>query len=108
MAGLVKEISDDEFEAAVLKAGGTVIVDFWAPWCGPCKSIAPVLEDLAKQHEGHISFLKINIDENPQAAEKYGVRSIPNLIVFKDGQTNDQMTGYPSPEVVTAFVDRAL
>lgn len=108
MAGLVKEISSAEFEGAVLKAAGTVIVDFWAPWCGPCKGIAPILEDLAQQYEGRISFLKVNIDENPETAEKYAIRSIPSLIVFKDGQIKDQMMGFPSPDVVTSFIERAL
>ena len=79
-------VSDSNFESAVLKAEGPVLVDFWAEWCGPCKMIAPFLEDLAADRTGKLTVAKVNIDENPQAPMKYGVRSIPTMILFKGGQ----------------------
>jgi thioredoxin 1 len=79
-------VTDDTFEANVLKANGPVLVDFWAEWCGPCKAIAPVLEDLARDLAGKVTIAKINIDENPTTPSKYGVRGIPTLMLFKDGQ----------------------
>ena len=79
-------VSDSNFESAVLKAEGPVLVDFWAEWCGPCKIIAPFLEDLAADRTGKLTVAKVNIDENPQTPMKYGVRGIPTMILFKDGQ----------------------
>ncbi|MBI3710749.1 MAG: thioredoxin TrxA [Proteobacteria bacterium] len=79
-------VTDDTFESNVLKANGPVLVDFWAEWCGPCKAIAPVLEDLARDLAGKVTIAKINIDENPTTPSKYGVRGIPTLMLFKDGQ----------------------
>ncbi|MTJ84161.1 MAG: thioredoxin TrxA [Telmatospirillum sp.] len=82
----MKHVTDSSFEADVLKAGGPVLVDFWAEWCGPCKQIAPALEELSKDLAAKVTVTKINIDENPQTPSKYGVRGIPTLIIFKDGQ----------------------
>ena len=81
-----KQISDDSFETEVLKAGVPVLVDFWAEWCGPCKQIAPALEELAEEMRERVTVAKVNIDENPMTPSKYGVRGIPTLILFKDGQ----------------------
>ena len=81
-----EKVTDQSFEASVLRAPGPVLVDFWAEWCGPCKMIAPFLEDLATDLAGKVTVAKINIDENPQTPMKYGVRGIPTLILFKDGQ----------------------
>jgi len=78
-------VSDDSFETDVLKASGPVLVDFWAEWCGPCKMIAPALEDIANELGGRVTIAKINIDDNPNTPTKYGVRGIPTLMVFKDG-----------------------
>jgi thioredoxin 1 len=82
----MKQVTDAEFEAEVLKASGPVLVDFWAEWCGPCRQIAPALEELSKDKEGVVSVVKVNIDENPATPGKYGVRGIPTLMIFKNGQ----------------------
>lgn len=81
-----KPVSDDSFDQDVLKAEGPVLVDFWAEWCGPCKTIAPALEEIASELGGRVQVAKVNIDENPQTPQKYGVRGIPTLMLFKDGQ----------------------
>ncbi len=87
------KVSDDSFETDVLNAGGPVLVDFWAEWCGPCKQIAPALEDLAQDLGEKVTVAKLNIDENPNTPMKYGVRGIPTLMIFKDGQVASQKVG---------------
>lgn len=82
----MKNVTDATFEAEVLKASGPVLVDFWAEWCGPCRQIAPALEELSKEMEGKVVVVKLNIDDNPGTPSKYGVRGIPTLMVFKGGQ----------------------
>jgi thioredoxin 1 len=86
-------VSDDNFETDVLGASGPVVVDFWAEWCGPCKTIGPQLEELSEEMAGKVKFVKLNVDENQQTAIKYGVRSIPTLILFKDGEAVDIKVG---------------
>ncbi len=81
-----KHISDDEFDGAITSGSTPVLVDFWAEWCGPCKQLSPVLDELAKELEGKITVAKVNIDQNPESPQKYGVRGIPTLILFKDGK----------------------
>jgi thioredoxin 1 len=88
-----KPISDQSFDADVLKAEGPVLVDFWAEWCGPCKQIAPSLEEIATELAGKVTVAKINIDENPETPTKYGVRGIPTLMLFKDGQVAGTKVG---------------
>ncbi len=90
-------VTDSSFEAAVLKAEGVVLVAFWAEWCAPCKQIAPVLEDLANDMDGRLTVAKLNIDDNPDTPYKYGVRGIPTLILFKDGQVAATKVG-PLPK----------
>ncbi len=90
-------VTDSSFEAAVLKAEGVVLVDFWAEWCAPCKQIAPLLEDLANDMDGRLTVAKLNIDDNPDTPYKYGVRGIPTLILFKDGQVAATKVG-PLPK----------
>lgn len=81
-----QHVSDSEFDNAVLGASGPVLVDFWAEWCGPCKQISPILDEIAKEMGGKVSIAKVNIDDNPESPQKYGVRGIPTLILFKDGK----------------------
>lgn len=93
MAGNVIEIDDRGFEAEVLKESSPVLVDFWAPWCGPCRAIGPVVEELAVQFGDRLKFAKCNVDDNPVTPGNYGIRSIPTLIFFKNGKVVDQVTG---------------
>lgn len=93
MADGVLEINDENFETEVLNADGPVLVDFWAPWCGPCKAIGPIIEDLSTSFNGKIKFTKCNVDDNPASPGKYGVRSIPTLIFFKNGAVAEQVVG---------------
>ena len=89
----VIEITDQNFESDVLKSETPIVIDFWAEWCGPCKTIAPVIDELADEYLGKIKFGKVNVDSNQQTAMKYGIRSIPNLLIFKDGSVVNQIVG---------------
>jgi thioredoxin 1 len=92
MANLI-EFTDDNFSAEVLKSDAPVLVDFWAPWCGPCKAIGPILDELAKTYGDKVKFTKCNVDDNPVTPGKFGIKAIPTLIFFKDGEVADQITG---------------
>ncbi|MGH7789872.1 MAG: thioredoxin [Candidatus Binatia bacterium] len=106
--GNVSEISDVSFDQEVLKSSVPVLIDFWAPWCGPCKAIAPVVEELAGEYAERLKVVKMNVDDNPQTPSKYGVRGIPNLILFKGGTVADQIVGaVPKAHLVRA-INRAL
>jgi thioredoxin 1 len=89
-------VTDDSFQSEVLQAGQPVVVDFWAEWCGPCKLVAPVLDELAGEYDGKVKIAKLNVDENPAMAGEYGVRSIPTLLFFKGGKIVDQVIGAAS------------
>ena len=89
----MREITDATFEAEVLQADKPVVIDFWAPWCGPCKAVEPVLADLAEKHAGRVEFTKLNIDVNPVVASRYGVLAIPTAILFEDGEARETVVG---------------
>jgi len=93
MGANTKDFTDASFDQDVLKSTQPVLVDFWAPWCGPCKAIAPLVEDLAKSFSGKIKFAKCNVDNNPLTPSKYGIKAIPTLIFFKEGNVVNQITG---------------
>lgn len=93
MAQGIKDIDDSNFDAEILQADQPAVVDFWAPWCGPCKAIGPIIEDLAGTYGGQIKFTKCNVDDNPVTPGKFGIKAIPTLIFFKDGKVVDQITG---------------
>ena len=93
MAGLVNEITDDMFQAEVLNAGGTVIVDFWASWCDPCQAMAPIFEKVASRFEGRVKFCKLNVEDNQMVASQLGIMNIPTLKIFKDGQEVETIIG---------------
>ena len=108
MAGNVKEISDASFDADVLKSDVPCLVDFWAPWCGPCKSIAPILEEIAQEFAGKIKVTKINVDDNPRTPTQYRVRGIPNLIFFKGGQLVEQIVGAVPKDQLVAAINKII
>ena len=100
----VTEISDQSFESEVLKSPVPVLIDFWAPWCAPCRAIAPMVEELAKEYQGKIKVVKLNVDDNPQTPQRYGVRGIPNLILFQGGNVREQIVGaVPKKRLVDAI-----
>jgi len=99
-------VNDSNFESEVLQNDTPVLIDFWAPWCGPCRAIAPVLEELAKEYENQIQILKMNVDENPNTPSKYGVRAIPTLMLFKNGDVAGQVTGAVSKSNLKELIDQ--
>jgi thioredoxin 1 len=101
----VLHVSDSEFNETVLKAAGPVLVDYWAEWCGPCKMIAPILDDIANEYAGKLTVVKINIDENPDTPQHYGVRGIPTLMLFKDGEVEATKVGALSKSELAKFID---
>jgi thioredoxin 1 len=108
MTDKIIEIDDDGFEGKVLKSEKPVMVDFWAPWCGPCKAIAPTVEALEKTYGDQMTFAKINVDENPLSPSKYGVQAIPTLIFFKNGEIADQITGMVAKEKLEQTIKKVL
>ena len=103
----VIHLNDTTFEADVLQSDLPCLVDFWAPWCGPCKAIGPVISELATQFEGKVKIAKMNVDESPATPGKYGIRAIPTLILFKGGKVIDQVTGAVGKAQLVAMIDKA-
>ncbi|MBI4797631.1 MAG: thioredoxin [Desulfarculus sp.] len=108
MAGNVLQVTDDTFDAEVLKSETPVLVDFWASWCGPCRAIAPVVEELSEQYAGKVKVAKLNVDESPKTPGQYGIRAIPTLIMFKGGQVADQITGAVSKSHIEQALQKLL
>ena len=103
-----REVTDATFEQDVLKASAPVLVDFWAPWCGPCRMVAPIVEELAEEYDGRVGFVKLNTDDNPLVASRYGIRSIPTLLVFKGGRPVAQIIGFRPKSDLKRRLDEAL
>ncbi len=104
----VVEINDGNFDEQVLQSAIPTLVDFWAPWCGPCKSIAPILEEIAGEYDGKLKIAKMNVDENPSTPTKYSVRGIPNLVFFKDGEVVEQIVGAVPKEQLISAIDKLV
>jgi thioredoxin 1 len=107
-AELVKHADDSNFSTVVLKEEKPTLVDFWAPWCGPCRAIAPILEELAVEYGEKVNVVKVNVDDNPATASQYGVRSIPTLLLVKNGKVQETQIGLLSKNQLTAMFDRYL
>ena len=105
MSEHIHHVTDDTFETEVLQAQSPVLVDYWAEWCGPCKAIAPTLEEVAKEYSGKLKVAKVNVDENQEIPKKYGIRGIPTLMLFKNGEMVETKVGALSKSQLTAFLD---
>jgi thioredoxin 1 len=104
----IQAVTDDTFHAEVMQSDIPVLIDFWAPWCGPCRAVGPVVEQLAGEYKGRLKIVKMNVDDNPKTPAQFGVRGIPNLIVFKSGEVQEQIVGaVPKAQLVKA-IDRVV
>ena len=104
----VVQVSDGDFDAQALQSDVPFLLDFWAPWCGPCKAIGPVIDELADEYDGKLKIGKMNVDDNPATPGKYGIRAIPTLILFKDGEVADQVTGAVGKQQLAAMIAKVL
>lgn len=108
MSDKIVYVTDASFEQEILQSSGTVLVDYWAEWCGPCKMIAPILDEIANEYAGRLKVAKLNIDENPVTPPKFGIRGIPTLMIFKGGNVEATKVGAVSKSQLTAFIDSNL
>ena len=108
MADSVTEVNDNNFQAEVLESDVPVLVDFWAPWCGPCRAVAPVVEEIAKEKGDALKVVKLNTDENPNIAGQYGISGIPTLILFKGGEVVDRIVGFVPKSAITSMISKHL
>lgn len=108
MSGNIIHVTDSSFEEEVLKSNMPVMLDFWAEWCGPCRAIAPVLEDIAQEYNGKLIVAKLNVDENPTTPQKYAVRGIPTMIIFRNGSVIGTKVGQASKTQLSAFIDSTI
>lgn len=106
--GKITEVGDGNFEAEVMRSDLPVLIDFWAPWCGPCKTIAPIVEQLAGEYEGRLKVAKLNVDDHPATASRFGVRGIPNLLIVKAGTVKDQLVGAVPKSRLVSAIEKAL
>jgi thioredoxin 1 len=106
MSEHVREVSDESFGSEVLESGRPVLVDFWAPWCGPCRMLAPVVEAVAARYEGSASVVKLNVDENPTVSQRYGIKGIPTLIIFREGKEAERIVGAASKETLSRLMEK--
>lgn len=108
MAGTTEELTDATFDTSVIKSGAAYLVDFWAPWCGPCRMIAPVVEELATEYDGKLKVGKVNVDNNQEVAARYGIASIPTLMLFKGGELRERITGAVPKATLKQTIDKYL
>lgn len=108
MSEKIMVLTDENFEREVSQAGETIVIDFWAPWCGPCKVIAPIMEALSEEYGGKVKFAKLNVDDNNASAVKFGIRSIPTIMIVKEGKVMDQIVGAVPKENVKKLIDKHL
>lgn len=108
MSDLIKHATEKTFEAEVLKSDLPVLVDYWAPWCGPCKAIAPLLEEVSRDYEGRVQVVKVDVQDHPEVAAKFGIRGIPTLMVFKNGEAVATKVGAVNKTQLTGFIDESI
>jgi len=106
MSKFVNEVTDSSFEQEVLKSGKPVLVDFWAPWCGPCRALAPTIDALAEENSEKVAFVKVNVDENPKIASSFGIRGIPTLLVFSGGKEVERLIGLTNKETIAGILEK--